>query len=197
MSRRQLISSAFVLLAAAVACLAQSSNDPNRQVGISDKNSEFDRLMSKPEERNKGGSRRSLLDKESAEFISAIPRFRQATEDLRVAVGTQGALKESVRNLDKLIKPFTDYLKGIKLKPSPVDPADFQNYSREELEWETLTTAERIDNNLQRAKFLVIDSDETGTVSITTIQLLADIHSDLTRLKWLNGKLASSRTATR
>src|SRR5262245_33495459 len=106
MRRSQLISSVFVLLAAAGACLAQSSNDPNREPGISDKSSEFDRLMSKPDERHKGG-RRSLLDRESMEFINNIPQFRQATEDLRVAVGSQTDVKEPVRNLDKLIKPFT------------------------------------------------------------------------------------------
>jgi len=166
------------------------STDANRDLTLLEtvKESEELRDTSRP---------RPKEDKSSGDFLVTIPRFQEATENLRMALGTDNDAKRHIRTLDKLIKPFTDYLKPMKLKPAPVDPASFKEYSRKDLEWETLTTAERIDNNLQRAKFFVSDTAKTGAVTIQTMEFFADMHTDLTRLKWLTNKLTGAPPLTR
>lgn len=180
------------------AALAQAVNAPSTQPPLSQTVREFDQLLSNSEELHRTATRgRVRRDPESMEFLNTIPRFRQATENLRLAVGEQDNLKGALRQIGKLTKPFTNYLKAFNLKASPVNKEEFREYSWKELEWETLTTAERVDNNLQRANLLLRETDATETISITTIQLLSDIHSDLARLKWLSGRLASSRPVER
>ena len=104
-------------------------------------------------------------------------------------MGSEKNLKHSLKNLSKLIKPLMDYFKTLKLKPTAVDPAEFKEYSAKELEWETLTTAERVDNNLQRANLLLRRSDRTNETSITAMEFLRDIDGDLARLRWLAAHL--------
>jgi hypothetical protein len=184
------------LTIACATALAQTSAD-DRQQPLSETVTELDRLTVNSQELHESTPPHPKEDRSSGEFLGTIPRFRAATENLRNALGTDNDLRNHIRSLDKLIKPFTDYLKPMKLKPAPVDPADFKEYSRRDLEWETLTTAERIDNNLQRARFFVRDTAQTGMVTIQTMEFFVDMHSDLTRLKWLTAKLTNPRPLTR
>jgi hypothetical protein len=183
--------------ACATALAQDSSTDSNREPLLSDTVKEFDRITANSEEVHESARPRAKEDKSSGDFLVSIPRFREATESLRMALGTDNDPKHHIRTLDKLIKPFTDYLKPMKLRPAPVDPASFKEYSRKDLEWETLTTAERIDNNLQRARSFVRDTAQTGAVTIQTMEFFADMHNDLTRLKWLTNKLTGTRPLTR
>jgi hypothetical protein len=131
------------------------------------------------------------------QFLGAIAKFRRATDTFRQAIGTETDLKEPIRNVSKLIEPFTDYFKAMKLTAPAVDPAEFKEFTKKELEWETLTTAERVDNNLQRANHFLKSSRTTGAISVTTMEFFTEIHGDMTRLKWLAAKLAGHKPIVR
>ena len=131
--------------------------------------------------------------KSDSTFRQTIPMFRKATDNFRQAISGDTDLKEPVRSVNKLIDPLTDYLKAIKLKPTGVDPGEFKDFTHKDLAWETLTTAERVDNNLQISDILLRRIRESGATSIQAMEFFTTIHSDLTRLKWLSAKLASSK----
>src|SRR5215510_6153119 len=104
------------LTIACATALAQSpSIDSNREALLPDVN--------ESEQLHESTRPHPKEDKSSGDFLVTIPRFREATENLRAALDTDDDLKHHIRNLDKLIKPITDYLKPMKLKPAPVDPA--------------------------------------------------------------------------
>jgi hypothetical protein len=74
---------------------------------------------------------------------------------------------------------------------------EFREFTKKDLELETRTTAERVDNNLQRADHFLKSSHGTGAISLTTMEFFTEIHGDLTRLKWLAAKLAALKPIVR
>jgi hypothetical protein len=153
---------------------------------------EFDKILEGPDGFRQRPAR-PPAPKSILPVLAAIPQFRQATADFRDAVGAQQNMRVPLQSLQKLIKPFAEYFKDLKLKSSAPDIQELKTYSPKELVWETLTTAERVDNNLQIANRLLRESNQTGAVTIKTLQFYAEIDSDLKRLKWLADKVSAQR----
>jgi hypothetical protein len=188
-----------VCLALAFGCsaaAAQTTTDVDSQANLNRAVEIFDN-MAKSSAQLHASSVQPKMPKSDSQFLGAIPKFRRATDVFRQAISTETDLKEPIRNVNKLIDPFTDYFKAMKLTTPAVDSAQFKDYTQKELTWETLTTAERVDNNLQRANHFLKSSRGTGTISLTTMEFFTEIHEDLTRLKWLATKLSAYKPIVR
>lgn len=125
--------------------------------------------------------------------LVAIPEVRKLTEVLRSAVGDNADLREPVKRIEKLFKPFDDYFDDLKLKAGPVNTSEIKEYSGKEVVWETLTTAERIDNNLQVALKLLRESERSGAISIQGMIFLTNIQKDMTVFRSLADRISTIR----
>lgn len=126
---------------------------------------------------------------ERRKFYETVPKFRTATSDYRDAVGVGPDVSRSVKAIEKLIDPLREYFNSVNAKNQPVDLSEFNGLSPKDLIWETLTTAENIDNNLQIARKVVQLSEREGVMNIKVIQFFIDIQGDLTRLRFLASKV--------
>ncbi len=168
---------------------AQTSPQPS----MSDTVREFDRLLSNSDQLHRSTLPLPKAPKSVRPVLEAIPQFRKATSELREAVGAQQSVRVPLQTLGKLIKPFSDYFKDLNLKATPPNLHELKGYSQKDLLWETLTTAERIDNNLQVADRLIRDSNNSGAISIKTMQFYVEIDTDLKRLKSLANRVETRR----
>ena len=134
--------------------------------------------------------------KSIAPVLGAITQFRKATEEFRDAVGSKTDVRDVVRNIEKLMKPFDEYFVDMKLKAPPLDITDFKDYSSNDMIWEALTTAERIDNNLQISLRLLRDAERSGAITIQAMKFMNGIQSDMIRFRWLAGKVGTIRRLT-
>ena len=125
--------------------------------------------------------------------LLAIPEFRKATATLRDAVGAKTDLREPVRDIEKLLKPFDEYFEDLKMKVPPVNDSTFKDFSGNDFIWESLTTAERIDNNLQISLLLLREAERSGAISIKTMQFMNEIQGDMVRFRWLADRVSSVR----
>jgi hypothetical protein len=188
----------FVSTAMAVQCLSGHSQSttntqPSPQPSMSDTVKEFDRLLSNSDQIHRSTLRSPKAPKSVGPVLNAIPQFRKATAELREAVGTQQNVRAPLQTLGKLIKPFSDYFKDLNLKLIPPDVQELKGFSQKDLLWETLTTAERVDNNLQVANKLIRDSNNSGAISIKTMQFYVGIDTDLKRLRLLADRVETRR----
>lgn len=184
---------ALIAAIAALCVQALSQTDPNSQPSMSETVREFDRMMSNSEQLRRSTLPSSKTPPSIRPVLVAIPEFRKATADLREAVSTQKNMRVPLQSLEKLIKPFAEYFKDLNLKPAAPDAQEFKGYSQKDLVWETLTTAERVDNNLQIANRLLIESNRSSEISIKAMQFFGGIDTDLKRLKLLADKVESPR----
>lgn len=186
----------IVIAALCVPAYAQTNttSDPNQPPPMSQTVRDFDRLLSNPDQLHQS-TRNPRPPKSIAPVLLAIPQFRKATADLRQAIGEQKSMRSPVQSLEKVIKPLAEYFKDLKLKPAALDVQELKSYTDKDLVWETLTTAERTDNNLQIAGILLRDSNRSGAVTVKTMQFYGEIDSDLERLKCLLDRVAARRVA--
>jgi len=123
------------------------------------------------------------------EFMQAVPQFRQAVTTYRDAIGAEGALKESVKGLDRFVDLFKEYFKVTHVDLPAIDKTEFSTFSKKDLVWETLTTAERIDADLRLAVKHLEEANSTNTLSIETVIFMRDLHGDVLRLEMLLSKV--------
>jgi hypothetical protein len=123
------------------------------------------------------------------EFLLAVPQFRRAVTTYREAISLTGSLKESVKGLDRFVDLFKEYFKATHVDLPTVDKAEFNSFSKKELIWETLTTAERVDGDLRLAIRQMQEAKTTNTVSIETVVFMRDLHGDVLRLEKLLSKV--------
>jgi hypothetical protein len=154
---------------------------------------EFDRMISNSDQLHRSTLPRAKAPKSITPVLAAIPQFRQATADFREAVGSQKSVRAPLQSIEKLIKPFAEYFKDMNLKSTAPDVQELKDYSQKDLLWETLTTAERVDNNLQIASRLIVDSNRSGAISIKTMQFYLEIDADLKRLRLLADRVETRR----
>lgn len=188
-------SSLIVSISIAVWCApayAQSNTNPD-QPSMAETSKEFDRLLRVSDQLHRSTLSAPRASTSISPVLRAIPEFRKATADLREAVGNSQGMRAPLQSIEKLIKPFTEYFKELNLKSPVPDIQELKTYSPKDLVWETLTTAERVDNNLQIANRLLRESNQSGAVTVKTLQFYGEIDSDLKRLKWLAGKVAAQR----
>lgn len=150
-------------------------------------------MMSNSEQLHRSTLRSGRVPRSFSPILDAIPQFRQATAELREAVGSQKSAREPLKDIEKLIKPVAEFFKDLNLKSPAPDVQEIKSYSQKDLLWETLTTAERIDNNLQVAGKLILASEHSGSTSIKTMQFYIEIESDLKRLKLLADRVDTRR----
>jgi hypothetical protein len=185
-------------VAAAVWCgpahgQTNSSTQPaTPQPSMADTVREFDRMLANSDQLHRSTLPTSKAPKSVAPVLSAIPQFRKATAELREAVGAQQNVRLPLQSLGKLIKPFSEYFKELNLKPRAPDVQELKGYTQKDLLWETLTTAERVDNNLQIANKLIRESNNSGAISIKAMQFYLEIDTDLKRLKLLADKVQTN-----
>jgi len=160
---------------------------------MSETTNEFDQLQVNSEQVRRRTVSSSRASRSTAPVLAAIPQFRKATADLREAVGAQQNVRVPLQSLGKLVKPFAEFFKDLSLKPAAPEVEELKGYSQKDLVWETLTTAERVDNNLQIANRLIRESNRSGVITIKAMQFYGEIDSDLKRLKWLAEKVTAQR----
>ena len=122
---------------------------------------------------------------ERAKLFATIPLFREATARYREALGLEPDVRTHAKGIEKLISPLDDYFDTMKFKRPAVDLSEYAEISPADLAWETLTMAERVDNNLQIVRQLVQQSEREGVIDIKTLEFFGQIQDDLSRLKWL------------
>jgi hypothetical protein len=151
---------------------------------------DLDKLMTpgKLEALHKSTERRDKKPVNVAPALGGIREFRDATSVLRQTISGTDDLKQPLKDLEKAMKPIGEYFEELKLKAKPVSTEEFKDYSPKDILWETLTTAERIDNNLQLAKTLLQRSQSSNTVSIQAMLFYENLHSEFARLRWLANK---------
>ena len=187
---RGLLLAIILTIAASHQAFAQTTTANSQQQ--SDTFQQFDRMQALSQQIHES----TVLTKPNKSIVPvlvAIPEVRKATEDLRAMVGENKDLRDSVRKVEKLFKPFEDYFDDLNLKAGPINTGEFKDYSGNEIVWETLTTAERIDNNLQITLRLLRESERSGSITIQTMVFLTDIQKDMNLFKFLADKVSTIR----
>jgi hypothetical protein len=194
---RKILLSAVISVFAALGAFAQSTTSSSSTPTRTMENTvqDFDRMQALSEQLHES-TIFSDRKKSIAPVLGAITQFRKATGEFRDAVGAKTDVRDVVRDIEKLMKPFDDYFEDMKLKAPPLDIADFKDYSSNDIIWEALTTAERIDNNLQRSLFILRDAERSGAITIQAMQFMNGIQSDMIRFKWLAAKVDTIRRLT-
>jgi hypothetical protein len=123
------------------------------------------------------------------DFITRVPKFRQAVENYRMAMGFEGSTQKPLKEIDKLVNAFKNYFRQTSVDSEAADPAEFQDFTPKELLWETLTSAERIDTKLRQAALLIQQSSASNVINIKAMLFLRSLHSELLRLHLLISKL--------
>jgi hypothetical protein len=190
-----------VLLLAPLSAFAQSEGEMRQ--------AEADRARIELE-RNRDIERRRTMDRlasssafgrppgsgERQKFLATVPEFREATAQFRDALGFALDTRKPIKVLEKLIGPLRDYFSGLKMKRDPVNLSEYKDLSATNLAWETLTTAERVDNSLQMASLIIEQSQRDGSIHIKSLEFFGEIHDDLNRLRWLADRMSEIRTVS-
>jgi len=123
------------------------------------------------------------------EFMLAVPHFREAVTTYRDALSLESSLKESVKGMDRFVDLFREYFKATHVDLPILDKTEFNSFSKKELIWETLTTAERVDGDLRLALKQLREANDTNTLSIETVLFMRDLHGEVLRLELLLAKV--------
>jgi hypothetical protein len=178
------------ILILAFAQTQQSTNTTGTDAAVDQAFKDLDRLMSpaKLDELHKSTLPHAKKPIDISPMLKGIREFRDATSALRENISGTQDIRQPIKDLEKAMKPIADYFEDLKLRAKPVTTAEFKGYSEKDMLWETLTSAETIDNNLQIARKLIANSQRTQSVTIQAMLFYESIHSDLARLKWLASK---------
>jgi hypothetical protein len=84
---------------------------------------------------------------------------------------------------------FREYFKATHVDLPILDKTEFNSFSKKELIWETLTTAERVDGDLRLALKQLREANDTNTLSIETVLFMRDLHGEVLRLELLLAKV--------
>jgi hypothetical protein len=118
-------------------------------------------------------------------FQEALNEFAAANEDYRQSIGFGRSLKDLAKKWEKQTGVFLEFVRGMTDRRAKLDTSEFNGARRSELEWEALTTAERL---LPRLSAVVGNEGET-TVDVKYFDSLATVENDLLRLQWLTRRL--------
>jgi hypothetical protein len=121
-------------------------------------------------------------------FISRVPQFRTAVERYRTSIGLEQTAK-SLKDMDRLVDAFNTYFEQTHVDAPAADVTEFRDFSRKDLLWETLTTAERVDTKLRQAALLVYDARASNVTTVRSMVFLRNLHGELRRLDLLISKV--------
>lgn len=187
------ITLALVLAPAAFAQTDADARQAEREAQekeMSDASRMFDKMADQQAHPVLPSSKRATGLEERRKFYETVPKFREATAGYRDAIGLGPDVSKSVKEIEKLIDPLREYFNSVNAKNKPVDLSEFSSLSSKDLVWETLTTAETVDNNLQIARKVVQQAERDGVMNIKILQFFVEIQDDLTRLRFLTSKVA-------
>ena len=102
---------------------------------------------------------------------------------MRWAIGSSANVGMPAKEIGLQTEVLLKYLKGEKLKPPPTNSSEFKDYSKSELAWETLNSAERISAYLE----LAVRVEQQQVITTKTLEFLNKLDAELLRLKWLSG----------
>jgi hypothetical protein len=123
------------------------------------------------------------------EFIKTLEEFREAITQYREAMDRDEGLDKRAKEIQKHIGDLMDYLKDANVKAEEFDESEFADFSLKELAWETLTTAERTDNDLRLVLRVLDAAARENAITIQALQFFRVVQGDLQRLKWLTSKV--------
>lgn len=123
------------------------------------------------------------------EFVKTLEEFRQSITQYREALDQEQGLDKRAKEIQKHIGDLMDFLKEADVKDGEFDKSEFADFSPKELAWETLTTAERTDNDLRLVLRLLDMAARENVITIQAIQFFRVVQTDLQRLKWLTSKV--------
>jgi hypothetical protein len=129
--------------------------------------------------------REMLLRVEYEDLRQALRGYQAAREELAVALSFKTKLKEHARKIDKSAGVFVDFIKRRIEKRHRFEPTEFKDFTASELNWEALTTTERLAPDLAA----VIQSQNASSVEVGFLLSLSKLEAELLRLKWMLGKL--------
>ena len=122
-------------------------------------------------------------------FIASVPKFRETVEEYRMTMSLEGSSRKSLKEMDQFVGDFRKYFQETKVEGDFPDPAEFRDFTTEELSWETLTSAERVDTKLRQASLLIQQANVSNVVNIKAMLFLRGLDSELRRLHLLISKL--------
>jgi hypothetical protein len=129
--------------------------------------------------------RQMLLRVEYDKLRAAFQAFQAAREELSAAVSFKARLKEPAKKIEKSANAFLDFIKQRNEKRQRFESKEFKDFTASELNWEALTTVERLAPRLAT----VIEGQNAASVEVEFLLSLAKLETELLRLKWLLGKL--------
>jgi hypothetical protein len=123
------------------------------------------------------------------EFVKVLEEFRVAITQYREALDQEQGLDKRAKEIQKHIGDLMDFLKEADVKDGDFHESEFADFSPKELAWETLTTAERTDNDLRLVLRVLDIAARENVITIQAIQFFRLVQTDLQRLKWLTSKV--------
>jgi hypothetical protein len=128
--------------------------------------------------------REAERSRKNEKFRNALKGFTTDSNDFREAMGLR-PLKGPATSLEKHVRTLLDLVKEMTTRRAKLDTSEFKDITRSELEWEALTTAERMLPQLHA----VISDDQASTVDVKVLNSLPQLELDLLRLQWMTRRL--------
>ena len=168
--------------AAEVARKAQETQIARQQQAIRGRSTtDTNSFLQRPTYRNVPMNSAGELRFRLFEFQQAIPKFRNATDEYRRAIGLKENLGKPLKDIASQTSVMLRYLKVAKIKHPEMDPLEFKDYKQDELVWETLSSAERIATFVD----LAVAVERQEVVSLKMLEFMYKLNGELLRLKWL------------
>jgi hypothetical protein len=172
--KRRVLSASLSLLLAAIACQAQGG-----------------RQGPTPGVRRPAGPSYS---ESRREFQTALSSFRESITKYREALGFEVPTDKLIKDVEKPTGALMDFIESAGVKTPKIDFSEFSDLSIKEIEWETLTTAERADNNLRIVGTVLDQSQRENSITIQALEFMREVQGDLVRLRWLIDRMEDLRS---
>jgi len=129
--------------------------------------------------------RTAKLAREREAVRVAFSDLNSATEELAPALASSAAVKTKARRISRSIEILLDFIEGSNKDKAKFDPSELKQFTRRELEWELLTSAELIRTDV--ALFLLRDSQ--SALDVNYLLSLGKLKAELLRLQWIARQL--------
>lgn len=125
--------------------------------------------------------RRNSFDR----FRTSYSEFRPVISELNRSLDEKTEPRSAAAALEDCTKAFLDFIKRTSSERPRFDSSEFDDFTKTELGWEALTTAERIVPGLDA----LMKNENATTVDIKFLASLPDLELDILRLQWMSRQL--------
>ena len=122
---------------------------------------------------------------QSERLQKAFHEFALASEDFRQALGFKTSVKTPANKVGKNTSVFLGLMEAFNKKRQKLDTSEFNGMTESELGWEAITTAERIQPQLEA----IVTSDSETTVDVKFLESFSSLEKELLRLQWMVRRL--------